>query len=71
MHWLQDHVVAGVQLTKRDTFLSKAQFMQLVYGAVCPTRRGLVDASPIRLPPPAILKPRPLWTGKQVLPGSL
>ena len=58
--------MAGVLLTKRDTFLSRAEFMQLVYSAVCPTRPGLVDSSPINLPPPAILKPESLWTGKQV-----
>lgn len=63
---VQDHVVAGVQLTKRDTFLTRAQFTQLVYGAVSPTRRGLKDADPLRLPLPALLKPQPLWTGKQV-----
>lgn len=28
---IQDHVVAGVLLTKRDTWLTKAQYMQLVY----------------------------------------
>ena len=58
--------MAGVLLTKRDTFLCRADFMQLVYSAVCPTRPGFVDSSPIDLPPPAILKPEPLWTGKQV-----
>eukprot|EP00967_Tisochrysis_lutea_P130328 scaffold225275_cov28-Tisochrysis_lutea.AAC.1 len=28
---IQDHVVSGVLLTKRDTWLTKAQYSQLVY----------------------------------------
>lgn len=66
MCFVQDHVVAGVLLTKRDTFLEKDEFMQLVYSAVCPTRPGLKDGSNIEIPLPAIFKPKPLWTGKQV-----
>jgi DNA-directed RNA polymerase I subunit RPA1 len=61
----QDHVVAGVRLTKRDTFLSRAEFMQLVYAACAPPRPGLTDRADLAIPPPAILKPQPLWTGKQ------
>lgn len=64
---VQDHVVAGVLLCKRDTFLQRAEFMQLVYSAVGPSRPGLKDASAISLPIPTILRPRPLWTGKQVM----
>lgn len=63
---VQDHVIAGVMLTKRDTFLSRDEFMQLVYSAICPTRPGLKDHGKIQVPTPAILKPKPLWTGKQV-----
>ena len=59
--------MAGVLLCKRDMFLERAEFMQLVYGAVAPSRPGLKDAAAVALPVPTILKPRPLWTGKQVL----
>ena len=31
---IQDHVVAGVLLTKRDTFLCKEDFFELVYLAI-------------------------------------
>ena len=62
----QDHVVAGVKLTKHDTFLPRAEFMQLVYACCSPARPGLTDAGDFVLPPPAIWKPQPLWTGKQV-----
>ena len=61
----QDHVVAGVRLTKRDTFLRRSEFMQLVYAACSPARPGLTDQADIACPPPAILKPHALWTGKQ------
>ena len=63
---LQDHIVSGVWLTKRDTFLSKAEYMQLVYAACSPTRPGLLDASDHVILPPTIFKPEPLYTGKQV-----
>jgi DNA-directed RNA polymerase beta' subunit len=32
---IQDHVVSGVKLTCRNTFLDKAQYQQLVYNALC------------------------------------
>ena len=53
----------GVLLTKRDTFLTKPECMQLLHLA------GMSFTSQQRvqpLPLPAILKPRFLWTGKQV-----
>lgn len=42
-------------------------FMQLLYAACCPSRPGLKDAASVQLPTPAIIKPRQLFTGKQVL----
>ena len=35
---LQDHVVAGTLLTARDTFLARAEAMQLLYACCSPTR---------------------------------
>eukprot|EP00854_Cymbomonas_tetramitiformis_P018706 gene18706-22333_t len=72
---IQDHVVAGVLLTKRDTFLERADFMQLVYWATMTARpaavrgrtQGIGLEPTIQLPVPAVLRPRPLWTGKQVI----
>ena len=58
--------MSGVWLTKRDTFLTKAEYMQLVYSACSPTRPGLTDAANHLILPPTILKPEPLYTGKQV-----
>ena len=67
----QDHVVAGVKLTKRDTFMGRAEFMQLVYAACSPARPGLTDLADLALPPPTVWKPRQLWTGKQVRTRAL
>ena len=64
---IQDHVVMGVLLTKRDTFVDRAQYTQLIALANMPLRRG----ENVRLLPPTILKPVPLWTGKQVISSLL
>lgn len=66
---IQDHVVAGVKLTKKDTFLEKWEYQQLLFAALASLPRlELIrcDAN-IELMPPAIIKPKPLWTGKQVI----
>ncbi len=55
-------------MTKRDTFLTKAEYMQLVYAACSPTRPGLLDAADHVILPPTIFKPEALYTGKQVGP---
>ena len=60
---IQDHVIMGVLLTKRDTFLTRDEVMQLLHLAqmnLSPKDR--VAALPI----PAVLKPAVRWTGKQV-----
>eukprot|EP00981_Chlorochromonas_danica_P010917 scaffold3535_cov162-Ochromonas_danica.AAC.3 len=55
----QDFLTGAYLLTQKDTFLTKAEFCRLV----C----YFSDASEhIDMPLPTILKPRPLWTGKQV-----
>ncbi|KAF5840614.1 hypothetical protein DUNSADRAFT_16129 [Dunaliella salina] len=66
---IQDHVVSGVLLTKRDTWLTKAQYSQLVYIACNAWKSGTLRDGPedMQLEPPAILKPRVLWSGKQVV----
>lgn len=66
---IQDHVVAGVKLTKRDTFLEKWEYQQLLFATLAslPRLEIIRSDSNIELMPPAILKPKPLWTGKQVI----
>mmetsp|Transcript_4366 Transcript_4366/g.6424 ORF Transcript_4366/g.6424 Transcript_4366/m.6424 type:complete len:1605 (+) Transcript_4366:139-4953(+) len=60
---IQDHIVAGVLLTKKDTFLDRETFMLYVFTAI---ERALGNRK-IELVEPAILKPKQLWTGKQVI----
>ncbi|KAI8836148.1 hypothetical protein BC829DRAFT_426249 [Chytridium lagenaria] len=61
---IQDHVDAGVAMTSRDTFFTKEEYFQLVYGALRPEPafRGKV-----KYIQPAVWKPKPMWTGKQVI----
>ncbi|XP_056295891.1 DNA-directed RNA polymerase I subunit RPA1 [Pseudoliparis swirei] len=58
---IQDHMVSGTRMTIRGCFFTRAQYIELVY-------RGLTDKpGRIEMLPPAIFKPQPLWTGKQVV----
>lgn len=81
---IQDHIVSAVILTMKDTFLTHDQFNQLLYGsgvfaAGCgssfakPCRKiSTVDSEALMQPVlPAIWKPKPLWTGKQVITALL
>ncbi|VIO94432.1 Uncharacterized protein BM_BM6654 [Brugia malayi] len=58
---IQDHVVSGVLLTIRGRFFNKEDFMHLVLSAFAETTQRLV------IPPPAMLKPEVLWSGKQII----
>ncbi|CAD6193798.1 unnamed protein product [Caenorhabditis auriculariae] len=58
---IQDHVVSGVLLTLRDRFLNKEDFMHLVLASFAKYSKR------IEIPPPTILVPQRLWTGKQVI----
>lgn len=55
----QDFLLGMYLLTGRDTFLTRDQFSQYC----CHFSNGQI---PMELPPPTILKPVELWTGKQV-----
>lgn len=58
---IQDCVVAAVALTVRGKFFSCEDYQQLVFVAL-----GQISRK-IRVLPPAILKPRKLWSGKQII----
>eukprot|EP00743_Colponemidia_sp_Colp-15_P005106 GILK01005496.1.p1 GENE.GILK01005496.1~~GILK01005496.1.p1 ORF type:complete len:1772 (-),score=385.89 GILK01005496.1:91-4842(-) len=63
---IQDHVISGALLTCRDTFFDRDEYWQLLYGACYHlVNRRKIDA--VLTLPPAIWKPKPLWTGKQVI----
>ncbi|XP_043571909.1 DNA-directed RNA polymerase I subunit RPA1 [Chiloscyllium plagiosum] len=58
---IQDHMVSGTSMTIRGRFFTREQYMELVY-------RGLTDKKGrVKILQPAVLKPYPLWTGKQVV----
>ncbi|XP_014661495.1 PREDICTED: DNA-directed RNA polymerase II subunit RPB1-like [Priapulus caudatus] len=63
---VQDSLCAVRKMTKRDVFLEKHEMMNLLMWL--PPWDG-------KVPQPAILKPKPLWTGKQVfsliIPGNV
>ncbi|GAA5924234.1 hypothetical protein JCM10213_004528 [Rhodosporidiobolus nylandii] len=63
---IQDHVVAGVWLTNKDTFFSREQYYQLIYGALRPENNYTGEGS-VKTLPPTVWKPKPMWTGKQVI----
>lgn len=77
----QDHIVSAVLLTKKDTFLTFDEFNHLVYcSGVYARQSGSFVSKPgkkvsildsadeiLQLPCPAIIRPEPLWTGKQVV----
>ncbi|KAK4047593.1 hypothetical protein OIO90_006134 [Microbotryomycetes sp. JL221] len=63
---IQDHVVAGVWLTNKDTWFDRQEYQQLIFGALR-TEEGYSGQGMIRTLPPAIWKPKPMWSGKQVV----
>ena len=63
---IQDHVVAGVWMTSKNTLYTRAQYQQMLYGALRP-ENGYSGGGRVLTLPPAVLKPQPLWTGKQVI----
>lgn len=54
---VQDSLLGCRKITKRDTFIEKDVFMNILMWW---------DDFDGKMPTPTILKPRPLWTGKQV-----
>lgn len=63
---IQDHISAGVWLTSKDSFFTREQYQQYVYGCIRP-EDGHATRSKIISLPPTVVKPVPLWTGKQII----
>ena len=61
---IQDALLGCYLMSARDCFLERDEFFNLIYA-------GLQDKWDGVVPVPAILKPRPLWTGKQLLSMTL
>ncbi|EED91031.1 DNA directed RNA polymerase i, alpha subunit [Thalassiosira pseudonana CCMP1335] len=66
---IQDHVDAGVKLTCMNTFIEREVYQQLLFAALgsLPGLELIRSDANIELLPPAIRKPKELWTGKQVI----
>lgn len=62
--FIQDVLLAAHMISRRDTFLRREEAQQML--AQCRYQFRFTDRGTM-LPPPAIMKPRPMWTGKQVL----
>lgn len=63
---IQDHISAGVWITNKDSFFTREEYQQYVYSCIRPEDGHSTRAKLITVPP-AIYKPQPLWTGKQII----
>ncbi|KAK2739653.1 hypothetical protein FQN57_006485 [Myotisia sp. PD_48] len=63
---IQDHISMGTWFTSRDSFFEESDYHQLLYSCIRPENSHTVSDN-IRLMPPTILKPKPLWSGKQII----
>jgi DNA-directed RNA polymerase I subunit RPA1 len=70
---IQDHILAAALISRRGTFFTRDVFASLLYAATERIMSGdpLSGEKRFSLPRPAILKPRALWTGKQLLSAVL
>lgn len=59
---VQDHLLGAYLMTREHAFLERAELMQLWME---------IDAPLDRVPQPAILRPRPLWTATQIVSALL
>lgn len=66
---VQDALLGIYLFTMRDTFLTREEVMNLVIWIDSKEGKtyGNYTLQPGELPMPAILKPEPLWTGKQIM----
>ena len=67
---IQDHISMGVWLTNRDTFFDRADYYQLLCSCIRPEKEQ-TNSERIQTVTPAIIKPRALWTGKQIVTSIL
>ncbi|CAN9148753.1 unnamed protein product [Alternaria alternata] len=63
---IQDHISMGVWLSNKDTFFTREEYHQLLYSCLRP-EDGHTTSGRLETVIPAVLKPRPMWTGKQII----
>ena len=59
MGLVQDSLLGSLLITKRDTFVCYEDLMQILM--------QLPEDFEVKLPTPAVIKPKKLWTGKQIM----
>lgn len=68
---IQDHIISSTFLTLKDTFLDKEQYQELLFLAISNITGPRGQPPRIQLLLPAVLKPKRLWTGKQLISNIL
>ncbi|BDD64349.1 hypothetical protein MPDQ_000327 [Monascus purpureus] len=63
---IQDHISMGTWITNRDSFFDEEDYHQLLYSCLRPENSHTISER-IQVVEPAVLKPKPLWTGKQII----
>lgn len=63
---IQDHISMGLWLTNRDMFFDREDYHQLLYDSLRPEDSQLTSRR-IQTVSPAVVKPRAMWTGKQII----
>ena len=67
---IQDHISMGVWLTNRDTLFDRGDYYQLLCSCLRPEDNHTTSERILTVPP-AVIKPAPRWTGKQIITSVL
>ncbi|KAL8734305.1 MAG: hypothetical protein Q9166_001503 [cf. Caloplaca sp. 2 TL-2023] len=63
---IQDHISMGVWLTNRDSLFTRGEYYQLLYSCLRPEHNHTITGRIVTITP-AIVKPRAMWSGKQIV----
>ncbi|KAI9370808.1 hypothetical protein BJX61DRAFT_513951 [Aspergillus egyptiacus] len=63
---IQDHISMSTWFTCRDSFFDREDYHELLYSCLRPENQH-ITTDRIQVVDPAIIRPKPLWTGKQVI----
>ncbi|KAL3475907.1 hypothetical protein BJX99DRAFT_258986 [Aspergillus californicus] len=63
---IQDHISMSTWITCRDAFFEREDYYELLYSCLRPENAHTVSER-IQVVDPAVIRPKPLWTGKQVI----
>ena len=68
---MQDATIAAVYLSMRDTFFEKSDYSELLYQSTFSLFIDKPKNYKIFLLKPAIERPKPVWTGKQLISNAI